>query len=166
MQRRRFNRFFYAPQKRVLITYHSPGNTDMTPVTKPPQPQPPLADRTAKTTPNAANRIVALRSRDPLTLGTRPARSSAAARWWPRGTARCSAPPPSWTPVTTTTDRSPDVRSRPGGNSSVPATHVSEGAAPCPYCLAPRPNCIAPCPNSLAPCALPDLHSALPELKK
>ena len=36
----------------------------------------------------------------------------------------------------------------------VPARHVSEGAAPCPYCL-------APCPNSLAPCPI---HSTLPEL--
>ena len=50
---------------------------------------------------------------------------------------------------------------------SVPARHISESAAPCPYCLAPRPNSLvpcpsylAPCPNSLAPCSI---YSALPE---
>ena len=38
-------------------------------------------------------------------------------------------------------------------DSSVPARHISEGAAPCPCCL-------APCPNSLVPRA--GLHSHLP----
>ena len=31
--------------------------------------------------------------------------------------------------------------------SSVPTRHVSEGAAPRPYCFTPRPIYIAPCPN-------------------
>ena len=31
---------------------------------------------------------------------------------------------------------------------SVPARHISEGAAPCPYCLAPCPIYTAPCPNT------------------
>ena len=35
---------------------------------------------------------------------------------------------------------------------SVPARHISEGAAPCPYCLAPCPNSLAPCPIYMAPC--------------
>ena len=39
---------------------------------------------------------------------------------------------------------------------SVPATHISEDAAPCPYCIAPCPNFRAPCPIYIAP---------LPELK-
>ena len=30
---------------------------------------------------------------------------------------------------------------------SVPARHISEGAAPCLYCLAPCPYCLALCPN-------------------
>ena len=35
---------------------------------------------------------------------------------------------------------------------SVPARHISESAAPCPYCLAPCPNSLAPCPIYIAPC--------------
>ena len=33
------------------------------------------------------------------------------------------------------------------GHNSFPARPISEGAAPCPYCLAPCPMYIAPCPN-------------------
>ena len=40
---------------------------------------------------------------------------------------------------------------------SVPARHISEGAAPCPYCL-------VTCALLELPCALPDLPSALHEL--
>ena len=36
---------------------------------------------------------------------------------------------------------------------SVPASYVSEGAAPCPYCLAPCPNSLAPCSIYIAPCS-------------
>ena len=32
---------------------------------------------------------------------------------------------------------------------SVPARPISEGAAPCPYCLAPCPIYTAPCPNKI-----------------
>ena len=35
---------------------------------------------------------------------------------------------------------------------SVPARHISEGAAPCPYRLAPCPNSLAPRPIYIAPC--------------
>ena len=31
--------------------------------------------------------------------------------------------------------------------NSVPARPISEGAAPCPYCIAPCPICTVPCPN-------------------
>ena len=37
---------------------------------------------------------------------------------------------------------------------SVPARHIYEGAAPCPYCIAPCPNSLTPCPNSLMPCPI------------
>ena len=34
---------------------------------------------------------------------------------------------------------------------NVPARHIYEGAARCPYCLAPCPNSLAPCPIYIAP---------------
>ena len=34
---------------------------------------------------------------------------------------------------------------------SVAVRHISEGAAPCPYCLASCPNYLAPCPIYIAP---------------
>ena len=36
---------------------------------------------------------------------------------------------------------------------SVPARHISEGAAPCPYRLKPCPNSLVLCPIYIAPCA-------------
>ena len=35
-----------------------------------------------------------------------------------------------------------------------PARHISEAAAPCPYCLAPCPNSLAPRPIYIAPCRI------------
>ena len=32
------------------------------------------------------------------------------------------------------------------------SSQISEGAAPCPYCLVPCPNSLAPCPIYIAPC--------------